>query len=261
MCLACQQQDAEMLWELVEIISTGVMPPGHTAGDLRKLGLPQPGELILDLGCGTGHLTKTIAESGARVIGIDSSPHMIEMARSTYPELEFLIADARNFSFTDPFDAIFSNATLHWVQPTESVVRCISTSLKTGGRFVAEFGGKGNVATIIAAVQQSFRELANSEVDFGWYFPSIGEYTSLLEQYELAVRSAILFERPTPLEDGEMGLRTWIRMFGDRVFQNLPDALRQQVLERTEEKARPHLFQGKQWFADYVRLRIVASKE
>ena len=83
----------------------------------------------------------------------------------------------------------------------------------------------------------------------------------MLEQYGLAVRSAILFERPTPLEDGEMGLRTWIRMFGDRVFQNFPDALRQQVLERTEEKARPHLFQGKQWFADYVRLRIVAFKE
>jgi trans-aconitate methyltransferase len=186
---------------------------------------------------------------------------MIEMARSTYPELEFLIADARNFSFTDPFDAIFSNATLHWVQPAESVVRCISTSLKTGGRFVAEFGGKGNVATIITAAQQSFRELANSEVDFGWYFPSIGEYASLLEQYGLAVRSAILFERPTPLEDGEKGLRTWFHMFGDRVFHHLPDAVREQVLERTEEKARPHLFQGEQWFADYVRLRIVASKE
>ena len=222
---------------------------------------PQPGELILDLGCGTGHLTKTIAESGARVIGIDSSPPMIEMAHATYPELEFHIADARNFSFTDPFDAIFSNATLHWIQPAESVVRCISTSLKTGGRFVAEFGGKGNVATIIAAVQESFRELAHSEVDFGWYFPSIGEYASLLEQYGLAVRSAILFERPTPLEDGDMGLRNWIHMFGDRVFHHLPNDVREQVLERTEEKARPHLFQGKQWFADYVRLRIMASKE
>jgi len=128
---------------------------------------PQSGELILDLGCGTGHLTKTIAESGARVIGIDSSPRMIEMARATYPELEFLVADARNFSFADPFDAIFSNATLHWVQPAESAVRCLSASLKTGGRFVAEFGGKGNVATIITAIQQAFRELTPTEVDFG----------------------------------------------------------------------------------------------
>ena len=219
---------------------------------------PQPGELILDLGCGTGHLTQTIAESGARVIGIDSSPQMIEMARATHPELEFLQANARDFSFTDPFDAIFSNATLHWVQPPESVVRCISASLKTGGRFVAEFGGKGNVATIITAVQQSLRELTHTEVDFGWYFPSIGEYATLLERYGLTVKSANLFERPTPLEDGEMGLRTWIHMFGDRVFHNLPAAVRQQVLERTEEKARPHLFQDRQWVADYVRLRIVA---
>lgn len=222
---------------------------------------PQPGELILDLGCGTGHLTQTIAESGSRVIGIDSSPHMIEMARASHPELELLIADAHDFSFTEPFDAIFSNASLHWIRPPESVVRCISASLKPGGRFVAEFGGKGNVATIITAVQQSFRELTHTEVDFGWYFPSIGGYATLLEHYGLAVKSAMLFERPTPLADGEMGLRTWIHMFGDRLFLNLPDALRQQVLERTEEKARPHLFQGRQWFADYVRLRIVAYKE
>lgn len=222
---------------------------------------PQPGELILDLGCGTGHLTKTIAESGAHVVGIDSSQPMIEKARATYPELEFLIANARDFSFTDPFDAIFSNATLHWVQPPESVVGRISASLKTGGRFVAEFGGKGNIATIKGAFQQSIRELTGSEVDFGWYFPSIGEYASLLERYGLAVRSAMLFERQTPLEDGEKGLRTWLRMFGDRVFQQLPDAVREQVLERTEEKARPRLFRDGQWFADYVRLRIVASKE
>ena len=222
---------------------------------------PQPGELILDLGCGTGHLTKTIAESGAHVIGIDSSQPMIETARATYPELEFLIADARDFSFADPFDAIFSNATLHWVQPPESVVRCISASLKTGGRFIAEFGGKGNIATISSAVLQSIRELTGSEVDFGWYFPSIAAYASLLEQHGLAVRSAMLFERPTPLEDGEKGLRNWLQMFGGRVFQQLPEAVWKQVLQRTEEKARSHLFRDGQWFADYVRLRIVALKE
>jgi len=222
---------------------------------------PQPDELILDLGCGTGHLTKTIAESGARVIGIDSSPRMIDMARTSYPELEFHVADARNFSFTTPFDAIFSNATLHWVRPPESVVGCIAASLKAGGRFVAEFGGKGNVATIITAFQQSLRELTHIEGNFGWYFPSIGEYASLLEQHGLAVRSAILFERPTPLEDGEMGLRNWIHMFGNPIFQNVPDPVKEQVLELAEEKARPYLFRDNQWFADYVRLRMVCFKE
>lgn len=221
---------------------------------------PQPGELILDLGCGTGHLTHAIAESGALVIGIDSSASMIETAQSTYPQLGFHAADARDFSFASPFDAIFSNATLHWIMEAEQVVRCIAASLKPGGRFVAEFGGRGNVATIRAAVQQSFRELMHRDVDFGWYFPSIGEYTPLLEKHDLNVRSALLFDRPTPLEDGEMGLRNWIQMFGERVFHDVPDVMKQQILERTEKKTRDRLFNNGQWFADYTRLRIVAYK-
>jgi trans-aconitate methyltransferase len=221
---------------------------------------PQPGELILDLGCGTGHLTQTIAESGAHVIGIDSSASMIETARSTYPQLEFHVADARDFSFESPFDAIFSNATLHWITEAEQVARCIAASLKPGGRFVAEFGGKNCVAAITTAIQESFRELLHREIDFGWYFPSIGEYASLLEKHDLEVRSALLFERPTPLEDGEMGLRNWIQMFVDRVFHNAPVDGKQQILARTEEKTRDRLFNNGQWIADYTRLRIVAYK-
>jgi len=221
---------------------------------------PQPGELILDLGCGTGHLTHTIAESGAQVIGIDSSASMIKTAQSTYPQLEFLVADARDFSFASPFDAIFSNATLHWIPEAEQVARCIAAALKPGGRLVVEFGGKGCVATITTAVQQSFRDLLHREVEFGWYFPSIGEYASLLKKHDLDVRSALLFERPTPLEDGEMGLRNWIQMFGERVFHNVPDDMKQQILECTEEKTRDRLFNDGQWIADYTRLRIVANK-
>ena len=221
---------------------------------------PQPGELILDLGCGTGHLTQMIAESGAHVIGIDSSASMIETAHFTYPALEFLVADAKDFSFVSPFDAIFSNATLHWILEAEQVVRCIAASLKPGGRFVVEFGGKGNVATITTAVKQSFRELLHREVDFGWYFPSIGEYASLLEKHDLDVRSALLFDRPTPLEDGEMGLRNWIQMFGERVFHNVPDEVKQQILESIEEKTYDRLYNNGQWTADYTRLRIVAYK-
>jgi hypothetical protein len=98
------------------------------------------------------------------------------------------------------------------------------------------------------------------EVDFGWYFPSIGEYASLLEKHNLDVRSAFLFERPTPLEDGEMGLRNWIQMFGNRVFRNVSDDMKQQVLGHTEEKTRDLLFNNGQWVADYTRLRIVAYK-
>jgi SAM-dependent methyltransferase len=222
---------------------------------------PQPNESILDLGCGTGHLTKTIAETSAHVVGIDSSASMIETARTTYPDLEFLVADARNFSFPMPFDAIFSNAALHWIPEAEEVVRSIAAALKPGGRFVAEFGGKGNIATIISALQQSLREVANIEADFGWYYPSIGEYTSLLERYGLTVRLALLFDRPTKLEDGKKGLRNWLQMFRGNMLQNMPDETKSQVIERTEERAHDLLFKGDHWIADYRRLRVVARKD
>lgn len=220
---------------------------------------PQPGESILDLGCGTGHLTKAIAETGAHVVGIDSSPSMIETARTTYPDLEFLVADARDFSFPTTFDAIFSNAALHWIPEAEEVVRCIVAALKPGGRLVAEFGGKGNIAAIISAFQQSLQEVTGMEEDLGWYYPSIGEYASLLEQHSLTVRLAMLFDRPTKLEDGEKGLRNWLLMFRGDILQKVPDEVRSQVLERTEAKARDVLFREDHWVADYRRLRVVAG--
>ena len=222
---------------------------------------PQSGESILDIGCGTGHLTNAIAESGAHVIGLDSSASMIEIARTTYPDLEFVVANARNFSFPTPFDAVFSNAALHWIPEAEEVVRSIATALKPGGRFVAELGGKGNVATIISALQQSLREIAGIEADFGWYYPSIGEYTPLLEQYGLTVQLALLFDRPTKLEDGEQGLRNWLLMFCRDILENLPDETRSRVIERTEARARDLLFKEDCWIADYRRLRVVAHKD
>jgi trans-aconitate 2-methyltransferase len=229
--------------------------------DLISLLQPHPGETILDLGCGTGHLTKAIAASGARVIGIDNSAKMIETARSTYPEIEFLVADARDFSFPFPFDAIFSNAALHWIPEAEQVVQCIAASLKTGGRLVAEFGGKGNIAHIITAIQQSTQELLQIEVGADWYFPSIGEYATLLEKHDLAVSSALLFDRPTQLEDGEQGMRNWIKMFKESMFLAIPDDAKEKVLASVEEKLRPVLFRDGHWFADYRRLRIVAYKD
>ncbi len=228
--------------------------------DLIPLLQPQPGELILDLGCGTGHLTHTVAQTGAHVIGIDSSASMIATAQRSYPQLEFHVADARDFAFATPFDAIFSNATLHWIKEADQVVRCIVACLKPGGRFVAEFGGKGNVATITTALRQSIRDLLHNDVEFGWYFPTIGEYASLLEKHGLDVRSALLFDRPTPLEDGEMGLRNWIQMFGERVLRDVPGDMKQQVLARTEDITRDRLYNNGRWTADYTRLRVAAYK-
>jgi trans-aconitate methyltransferase len=229
--------------------------------DLISLLQAHPGETILDLGCGTGHLTKAITASGARAIGIDNSAKMIETAHNTYPEIKFLVADARDFSFPFAFDAIFSNAALHWIPEAEQVVQCIAASLKTGGRLIAEFGGRGNIAHIITAIQQSMQELLHVEVGADWYFPSIGEYATLLEKHSLAVSSALLFDRPTQLEDGEQGMRNWIKMFKESMFLAIPDDAKEKVLARVEEKLRPLLFRDGHWFADYRRLRIVAYKD
>ncbi len=227
--------------------------------ELLALLAPQPADRILDIGCGTGHLTRLIADSGARVIGLDSSPQMIESARQNYPDIEFMLADASDFALDAKFDAVFSNATLHWVTRAEEAVACISRALVRGGRFVAEFGGKGNTANVIAAVRESIRELTRREIQHGWYYPSIGEYAALLEKHGLAVRYAHLFDRPTKLE-GEDGMRNWLIMFGSRMFQDLSDETRQQALSLIEEKLRNKQYVDGEWFVDYRRLRIVADK-
>lgn len=229
--------------------------------DLVTLLNPQPEEHILDIGCGTGQLAQAIASIGAHVVGIDSSPTMIETAQKTFPSGEFLVADAANFSFLAQFDAVFSNATLHWVTGAERAVQNIAAALKDGGRFVAEFGGKGNVGHIVSAIQQVILDTLHMSVDSGWYFPSIGEYATLLERYNLAVDSALLFDRPTPLEDGEYGLRSWIQMFATAMFRAVPTEAQSAILEKVEAQLYPILFQNGQWIADYRRLRIVAHKQ
>ena len=222
---------------------------------------PQSGESILDLGCGTGQLAHTIAATGAHVIGIDSSPAMIETAQKTFPDCAFRVADAANFSFPAQFDAIFSNATLHWIPNAERVIQNIATSLKSRGRFVAEFGGKGNVAHIVHAIQEAIEETLHIHAPSGWYFPSIGEYTPLLEKHGLAVDTALLFDRPTPLTEGENGLRHWIEMFAAALFRSVPVETKPLIVEKVEQQLRPTLYQNDQWIADYRRLRIMAHKE
>src|ERR1700744_2302574 len=151
-------------------------------GALIDLLGPQPGEKILDLGCGTGHLTAKIAERGAEVVGLDGSASMIAQARQNYPKLKFVLADARTFAFDQPFDAVFSNAALHWIPEADPVIARVARALKPGGRFGLEMGVQGNIATITDALDAVLREMKR-EPRNPWFFPSLGEYTTLLERH------------------------------------------------------------------------------
>ncbi|MBW4423333.1 MAG: methyltransferase domain-containing protein [Nostoc desertorum CM1-VF14] len=229
--------------------------------DLLKFLNPEPGESILDLGCGTGQLTEKIAQAGAEVLGVDHAPTMIEKARQNYPHIRFDIADARNFRVDKPLDAVFSNAVLHWVKKANSAIASIHQALKPGGRFVAEFGGKGNVQAIATALESALEALNISAKALNpWYFPSIGEYASLLEQQGFDVIHAMLFARPTPLAEGEAGMANWIQMFASAFLVGLSDEQQIQVIRVVNEYLKPTLYQQGTWTADYRRIRIVAIK-
>jgi trans-aconitate 2-methyltransferase len=227
---------------------------------LLDLLAPQPGERVLDLGCGTGHLTAQIAAAGADTTGIDRSPAMIEQARQSYPGLRFEAADARNFSFSEPFDAVFSNAVLHWVREADLAVACVHRALKPGGRFVAEFGGKDNVQALIAGLARACRAVGAGGFESPWYFPSIGAYTALLEAAGLEVTYASLFERPTPLE-GAQGMRHWVEMFAGELLERIGPERREEFFRGVENELRPILYRDGAWYADYRRLRIAARRE
>jgi trans-aconitate methyltransferase len=188
---------------------------------------------------------------------------MIEQARRTYPHLTFVLADASDFQFPEPFDAVFSNAALHWMKRSAEVAASISRTLKQGGRFVAEFGGKGNLDAIHAAIHQAMEAMgcpAGEDLNL-LYFPSIGEYAGLLEERRLAVTYATLYDRPTPLEDGENGLRHWLEMFARDFLARLTLPQQRKLVKIVEDRLRPTLFRDGTWFADYRRIRIVAVRE
>jgi trans-aconitate methyltransferase len=228
---------------------------------LLKLLAPKAGERILDLGCGTGQLTEKIAESGAFVQGIDSSLSMIAQARSNYSQIDFAVADARDFQVDEPLDAVFSNAVLHWIKEPDAVINCVKKALKPGGRFVAEFGGKGNVEAIVRAILSVLSEIGCEEPEAlnPWYYPSIGDYAGLLEKQGFEVGYAVLFDRPTRLECGKFGMANWIEMFAGGFFVGLSEEVRSQVIKAVEERLRSTQYCDGNWIADYRRIRIVAT--
>jgi trans-aconitate methyltransferase len=215
----------------------------------------QAGETILDLGCGTGELAATIAETGATVIGIDFDPAMIEAARQRLPDADLRVADAHDFTVERPVDAVFSNAALHWMPSSVEVLGCVSDALRDGGRFVAEMGATGNVAAVTGAVDQACREAGLPARHWPWVFPSPAQYAAMLEDAGFEMRELDFRDRPTRLA-GVDGLAGWLQMFAGGVLADVPS----DVLARAADVARPELWRDDAWWADYRRLRFRAVK-
>jgi len=220
---------------------------------------PRAGERILDLGCGTGTLTAQIARQAALVTGIDRSPEMIESAREKYVDLRFELKDGQDLTYAGEFDAVFSNAALHWMPRAADVLRGVERALVPGGRFVAEFGGAGCVRTVVNAVGEILREWQIDPAPYlSWFFPSPGSYAGLIESNGLVVRELRYFERPTPVA-GVDGLSSWLGLFQADLMRALGERW-PELCFQASERCRSALFRDGQWWLDYVRLRVVATK-
>jgi trans-aconitate methyltransferase len=232
------------------------------AKGLVELLAPQAGEKILDVGCGTGTLTAEIAERGAEVLGVDLSEEMISQARKKFPALNFEALDARQLQFSEEFDGVFSNAVLHWIPEAEQLIAGVAQALRPGGRFVAEFGGKGNIRRLVEGFYRAFVALEMPEPQdvSPWFYPSIAEYAGLLDRHGLEVREASLFDRPTLLKDGERGLENWIRVFRQTFIEKMGEQNAQRWIQEVEGQCRGELFRDGSWVLDYRRLRIAAWK-
>jgi SAM-dependent methyltransferase len=226
---------------------------------------PQPGELILDLGCGDGALTLAIMASGAEVIGVDASQAMVEAARAK--GVEALLGDAQaldrdgRIARFGRFDAAFSNAALHWMLDPSAVARGVFRALRGGGRFAGEMGGEGNLATLRRGIREELTERGYPvpAEDPQWY-PGVAEFARLYGSAGFVATQAQLIARPTPLPAGVAG---WVKTFrsGWLDVAQVPEADRDEVAAAVERRLEPDLRQPDgSWIADYVRLRFSMRK-
>jgi trans-aconitate methyltransferase len=217
---------------------------------------PQHGERILDLGCGDGALTERLVAAGADVLGVDASEDFLASARDRGLTVQF--GDGHALTFDAEFDAVFSNAALHWMTEPEKVLAGVRRALKPGGRFVGEFGGHGNVAAIVTAMRATaLRRGGDAALAGPWFFPSPAVYRRMLQHHGFGVRRIDLFPRPTPLKSG---MKEWLKVFRHPFFAQFgkdEDA----VLDEVTALLAPILRDADgNWTADYVRLRFEAVR-
>ncbi|HTV89150.1 MAG TPA: methyltransferase domain-containing protein [Stellaceae bacterium] len=243
-------------WQARRYMATANFVPALGAAVLELLA-PQPGERILDLGCGDGALTAGVAAAGAAVVALDAAPDMVAAAKAR--GLDARLMSGQNLAFEHAFDAVFSNAALHWMRPPEAVLAGVARSLKPGGRFVAEMGGHNNVAAIMVALAAVLgRRGFDAQALSPWYFPSAAAYRAKLERAGFAVLEIGILPRPTVLESG---IDAWLDNFADDFFAPLAAADRTAARNEVIGLLRPVLTdETGAWIADYVRLRFRAVR-
>ena len=243
-------------WDPAAYMQHGSFVHGLAGGVLEWLN-PQPGERILDIGCGDGQLTLRLTATGAQVTGVDASGEMLAAARARGVQADQ--ASAEKLPYPDHcFDALFSNAALHWVHDHAAMLYEAHRVLRAGGRFVAEFGGHGNIAAIDVAFAAALERygFAGQEQPLN-YYPAPEIYKRRLERHGFTVERIALIPRPTPLGPG--GMHEWLRTFRRGVLLKLPEEARDKVVENAVERLGPALCdEDGNWTADYMRLRFIA---
>lgn len=219
-----------------------------------------PDLFILDLGCGTGELTKKLSLKSDHVCGIDSSPDMIGKARQSYPELSFEVVDALEWHEEEKWDVVFSNAAIHWIRDHERLLTNIHRGLKEDGLFICECGGAGNIRRIERAFRAAMEKRGRLYAS-QFIFPETEGFRRQLEDRNFHIQYLHSFQRPTPLWEGEKGLRNWVEQFYSQQLASLSREDRNDLLKEMEEELREALWNGSCWVADYQRLRVVARKK